>query len=121
MLTLGRFDPRFWTCKKTDDPLNGLPGEALVRKGLADLKSGQCTTAACLAAIARDRLIAAGVIAEAETHIFSEPELQLYQLLRREGGDAYSQYNSVMRELVSFEMALDRRNRTASKIESRTP
>lgn len=106
---------------KTDDRLSGLPGEALVRKGLADLKSGQCTTAACLAAIARNRLIAAGVIAEEETPTFPEPELQLYQLLRREGGDAYSRYNSLMRELVSFEMALDRRNRTASKIESRAP
>ena len=106
---------------KSDDPLTGLPGETLVRKGLADLKSGQCTTAACLAAIARNRLIAAGVIAEEGTHIFSEPELQLYQLLRREGGDAYSRYNSLMRELVSFEMALDRRNRTSSEIESRTP
>src|SRR3954463_5942996 len=100
---------------KTDDALSGLPGETLVRKGLADLKSRQCTTAACLAAIARNRLIAAGVIAEEETHNFSEPELQLYELLRREGGDAYARYDSLMRELVSFEMALDRRNRTASQ------
>jgi hypothetical protein len=106
---------------KTDDLLAGLPGETLVRKGLADLKLGQCTTAACLAAIARNRLIAAGVIAEEETPTFPEPELQLYQLLRREGGDAYSRYNSLVRELVSFEMALDRRNRIASEIESRTP
>ena len=106
---------------KTDDLLAGLPGETLVRKGLADLKSGRCTTAACLAAIARNRLIAAGVVADGELSAFSEPELQLYQLLRREGGDAYSRYNSLMRELVSFEMALDRRNRTSSEIESRTP
>ena len=42
---------------------------------------------------------------------FSEPELQLYDLLKREGGDAYSRYNALVRELVSFENALDRRNR----------
>jgi hypothetical protein len=40
-----------------------------------------------------------------------EPELQLYRLLRREEGDAYSRYNALVRELVSFEAALDRRNR----------
>ena len=106
---------------KTYDLLAGLPGETLVRNGLGDLRSGRCTIAACLAAIARNRLIAAGVIAEEEAPTFPEPELQLYQLLRREGGDAYSRYNSLLRELVSFEMALDRRNRTVSKIESRTP
>ena len=106
---------------KTNDLLSGLPGETLVRNGLADLKSGRHTTAACLAAIARNRLISAGVIAEEETPAFPEPELHLYQLLRREGGDAYSRYNSLMRELVSFEMALDRRSRTTSEIESRTP
>ena len=42
---------------------------------------------------------------------FPEPELQLYELLKREGGDAYSRYNALVRELVSFENALDRRNR----------
>ena len=106
---------------KTNDLLSGLPGETLVRNGLADLKSGRYTTGACLAAIARNRLIAAGAVADGELRTFSEPERQLYQLLRREGGDAYSRYNSLVRELVSFEFALDRRNRTASKIESRTP
>jgi hypothetical protein len=38
-----------------------------------------------------------------------EVELQLYRLLRREGGDAYSRYNALIRELVSFESALDQR------------
>jgi hypothetical protein len=100
---------------KTNDLLAGLPGETLVREGLADLKSGRCTTAACLAAIARNRLIAIGVVADGELPAFSEPERQLYRLLRRKGGDAYSRYNSLLRELVSFEMALDRRNRTATR------
>lgn len=39
----------------------------------------------------------------------SEHELQLYRLLKLEGGDAYSRYNALVRELVSFENALERR------------
>ena len=100
---------------KTDDLLAGLPGETLVRKGLADLKTGQCTIAACLTAIARIRLIASGAVADGELRPFPEPERQLYHLLRSEGGDAYSRYNSLLRELVSFEMALDRRHRIAAR------
>ena len=42
---------------------------------------------------------------------FSKPELELYDLLKLEPGDAYSRYNAMVRELVSFENALDRRNR----------
>ena len=44
---------------------------------------------------------------------FSEPELQLYDLLQQEAGDAYFRYNALLLELVSFENALDRRSRTA--------
>jgi hypothetical protein len=40
---------------------------------------------------------------------FSEVELELYDLLKREGGDAYSRFNALLRELISFENALDRR------------
>jgi hypothetical protein len=41
----------------------------------------------------------------------AEPELQLYALLGQETGDAYARYNALLRELVSFENALDRRAR----------
>jgi hypothetical protein len=103
---------------KTDDLLIGLPGEALLRKGLVDLRSGQITIASCLVAIARTRLVDSGLIADAGTPRLTEPELQLYRLLRCEGGDAYSRYNSLLRELVSFEMALDRRTRTQNKLDA---
>jgi len=43
---------------------------------------------------------------------FAEYELQLYDLLKKEGGDPYARYNALLRELVSFENALDRRKRT---------
>ena len=99
---------------KTDDLLVGLPGEKLVRQGLTDLRRARCTIAACLVAIARPRLARAGLIGGGETQSLAEPELQLYRLLRAEDGDAYSRYSSLLRELVSFETALDRRTRAAS-------
>lgn len=96
---------------KTDDLISGLPGETLVRQGLADLKSGKNTAPACLVNIARTRLSNAGLL-ERSAPSTPEPELQLYRLLRREDGDAYSRYNSLLRELISFEQALDHRIRT---------
>ena len=86
----------------------GLPGEPLVRQGLADLQSGKPTAPAWLVSIARSRLGRAGLLDPA-TPSAAEPELQLYRLLRRERGDAYSRYNALLRELISFEQALDRR------------
>jgi hypothetical protein len=93
---------------KTSDLISGLPGEPLVRQGLADLQSGKPTAPAWLVSIARARLAQAGLL-DRSTPSAAEPELQLYRLLRREGGDAYSRYNSLLRELISFEQALDRR------------
>lgn len=68
------------------DLIRGLPGGALIRQGLADLAAGRVSVPVCLVAIARPR-----------------------GLLRQEGGDAYSRYNSLLRELMSFEQALDAR------------
>ena len=96
----------------TNDLVAGLPGEFLVREGLADYHAGRCTIAACLIAIARSRLTDAGLISATEVSRLVEPERQLYRLLRQQGGDAYSRYNALLRELASFEQALDhRRNR----------
>jgi hypothetical protein len=96
---------------RTNALIAGLPGEALVRAGLADCHSGRRTVAACLIGIARSRLIRAGLISAELVAGLREPELQLYRLLRQQGGDAYSRYNSLLRELVSFESALDLRCR----------
>jgi hypothetical protein len=92
-----------------EDLMSGLPGEKLVRQGLADVESGRRTIAACLVRMARPRLSRAGLMARGHRGEVSEPELELYDLLKREGGDAYSRYNALVRELVSFENALDRR------------
>jgi hypothetical protein len=99
---------------KTDDLISGLPGENLVRQGLADFQSGLCTVPACLVRIARPRLSRAGLMPESVSGQSSDSELQLYDLLLREGGDAYSRYNALLRELVSFENALDWRKQKAT-------
>jgi hypothetical protein len=96
---------------KADELIEGLPGEALMREGLADFRSGRWTIGSYLVAIALPRLSRAGLI----NHTMPlpiEPELQLYRLLRQQGGDAYSRYNSLLRELVSFEFALDHRTKS---------
>jgi hypothetical protein len=101
---------------KTDDLISGLPGEQLVREGLADFQAGLHTIPSCLVRVARPRLSRVGLMPPSVPGQFSEPELQLYDLLKREGGDAYSRYNSLLRELVSFENALDRRKRHFAKL-----
>lgn len=98
----------------SDELIRGLPGEALVRSGLADLMSGRHTIHASLVAIARPRLAAAGLLAST-TATNDEPERELYRQLQAEGGDAYSRYGALLRELVSFEFALDRRLRGTKK------
>lgn len=55
----------------------------MIREGLADLQSGRQTIAACLVRIAGPRARRAGFLSE--------------------------EYNALLRELVSFEQALDRR------------
>ncbi len=88
--------------------LNGtLPGQELVWQGLVDLREGKQTIASCLVQVARTRLARAGLMQSSVSKTAIEAELQLYELLRAEGGDAYSRYNSLLGELVSFENALD--------------
>ena len=92
-----------------NDLLTGLPGERLVREGLADAHAGRCTIPACLVAIGRPRLQRAGLLRGDTAALQAHAELELYRLLRQSGGDAYSRYNALLQELVSFEQALDRR------------
>jgi hypothetical protein len=98
---------------KTDDIMSGLPGEQLVRQGLGDYQAGLCTIPSCLVRIARPRLSRVGLMPQKADGEGTDAELELYALLLKEGGDAYSRYNALLRELVSFENALDRRSRTA--------
>ncbi|MGH7950737.1 MAG: hypothetical protein ACREFE_02285 [Limisphaerales bacterium] len=106
---------------KTDDLIAGLPGESLVRQGLADVRSGRRTAPAYLVSIARTRLRRAGLFRDDDALASQEPELQLYRLLRGEGDDAYSRYNALLRELISFEQALDHRMNAFTRIKKAAP
>ena len=96
----------------------GLPGAELICDGLADLRAGRCTIPACLAAIGLPRLRRSGLAEDIPDPAPPDPELQLYRLLGESGGDAYSRYNSLLRQLISFEQALDRRQRKGRSDES---
>lgn len=92
---------------KTSNRLADFPGGALVEQGLSDLERGLRTIPACLVEIARSRFVRAGLLPASTTPEPIEAELELYRLLRVEGGDAYSRYNALVRELVSFAQTSD--------------
>ena len=92
---------------KPDEVLSGLPGEDLIREGLADVRRGTRTIAGLLVAIALPRLRRAGIQGAVTVDLEADSELQIYRLLRLSPGDAYSRYNALMRRLVAFEQALD--------------
>ena len=96
------------------DLLTGLPGESLVRTGLAEHAARSASAAAYLVDIARLRLVRSGLLPATDQPLTAEPERALYRLLLAQGGDAYSRYNALLRELASFESALDHRLRAHS-------
>ena len=88
------------------DQIKNLPGAHHIIDGLRDLAANRHTIASCLVRIARHRLARTGLI-EKDDHKDNDAELDLYAMLAQEGNKAYSRYNSLIRELVSFEHALD--------------
>ena len=77
-----------------------LPGEDLVRRGIADLESGTESVEALLVSIGAPRLKALGF---AVPPSFPAPEHRLYALLAAEDSNsAHSRYNALVRRLVSF-------------------
>lgn len=109
---------------KIEDPIDliaGLPGESLIREEIAEVRAGRRTAAACLISIARPRFSRAGLLLGIERKLLPEAELSLYRLLRALGGEACSKYNALLRELVSFENALDWRMQKNSTSHGRIP
>lgn len=87
-----------------------LPGADLVAAGIEALTRGEFTVEALLVAVGAQRLRAAGLDLPCAEGWPEEPELALYAALGAEhGGDAHSRYNALLRRLVSFERALERR------------
>lgn len=86
----------------------GLPGADLIEKGIADLADGNETVEALLVRVGGPRLSGLGIDVPADPVTAEYPEHRLYRLLAWEHGDgAHSQYNALIRRLVSFERAAD--------------
>ena len=87
----------------------GLPGAKRILQGLSDFHAGRHSIPACLVRMARPRLIRAQIM-DASMPGDDGAELELYQLIASaEGPRAFSRYNALVRELVSFEHSLDHR------------
>lgn len=88
-----------------------LPGSDLITRGIQDSNAGRITPFLCLLAIGRSRLARAGLdMSSPSITLLANPEDQLYRLLCQEEGDPYSRYNSMIRQLISFEQSLERQN-----------
>jgi hypothetical protein len=90
------------------DLISDLPGTALVQQGLKDYHENRHTMHSCLVRMARPRLAKAGFMQASQQHDINA-ELDLYHLLSHEGNQAHSRYNALVREIISFEHALDHR------------
>jgi hypothetical protein len=88
----------------SSEEISQLPGGERMLRGLEDWRGGRTTIDSCLVAIAFGKFRNAGLVSGEAP--FPEAELVLYDLLRKEGGNAYGRYNSLIRELVSFGRAL---------------
>ncbi len=87
-----------------------LPGWEIVGVGLHDAAEGVESVESLLVEIAGPRLRAHGLLAAPFPTATLDAEIRLYRLLARtHGDDAHGRYNSLLRRLVSFERALDRR------------
>jgi len=80
-----------------------IPGEDLIRQGLADLAAGIETEAALLVSVGAPRLRRLGFDVSGA---FMNAEHRLYAFMARSGTDAaHGRYNALLRRLVSFERA----------------
>ena len=86
--------------------LAGLPGNELIREGLADLSAGRTSTSSLLVLIGADRLRRVGLSIPHEP--IDDPEHRLYALLAVEDSDsAHARHHALLRQLVSFHPAPD--------------
>lgn len=87
------------------DVSDALPGADLIREGLQDLAAGVETIPSLLVLVGGPRLRELGFDVPVDTPWF--PEDRLYERLAAIHGDAaHSQYNALIRKLVSFERAV---------------
>ncbi len=91
-------------------PFGDLPGADLVSEGLADLACRKESVAALLVQVGSPRLRRCRVPVPVSDADALDADRRLYRLLGREHGNAaHSRYNALIRQLVSFERALEHR------------
>lgn len=90
--------------------LSDLPGAELICRGLDDLAAGRESPESELVQIGSTRLGRSGLkVAVSDAHALNA-DYRLYELLGLEHGqEAHSRYNALIRQLVSFERALEQR------------
>lgn len=90
--------------------LTGLPGEELIRQGLKDIKVGTESIPALLVAVGHPRLRQFGPFRDVTNRLWDDPEVRLYRLVAEQHPhEAHSQYNALIRRLISFERAYEHR------------
>jgi len=96
---------------------DGLPGADAIRVGLEDFATGRESIESLLIQIGAPRLNWLGIVLPAQPDL--DADRRLYYLLSAQHGNAaHSQFNSLIRQLVSFERALEgRRGREAAQHE----
>ena len=95
--------------RTTTVPLN-LPGADLVSAGIEALRRGEATIEALLVMTGTRRMRAAGLDVPRGLPLAQFPEHALYKAIAADHpDDAHSRYNALIRRLVSFEHALERR------------
>jgi hypothetical protein len=85
-----------------------LPGEELVKEGLADLSQARETDYSLLLLIAGPRLRALGLDIPPRTATIPFEHQLFARLNERLGDAAHSYYNSLIRRIVSYAHALER-------------
>ena len=92
---------------QTND-FDGLPGASVIRAGLEDLAAGRESEESLLIQIGAPRLSWLGVVLPGKAEL--DADRRLYRLLAAQhGNEALARFNSLIRLLVSFERALERR------------
>ncbi|MBI4055653.1 MAG: hypothetical protein HY402_05935 [Elusimicrobia bacterium] len=81
-----------------------LPAGDWIAQGLKDLVQGLKTVPSLLVSIGAPKLKRKGI---SVAHTISQPELELYALLKKQNPDAaHSRYNALLGRLVSFEHSI---------------
>lgn len=99
------------------DALSGLPGESLIRSGLVDLAAGRESAESLMVLIGSPKLTECGVALPDSEADALNADYRLYAMMEAlHDNDAHSQYNALIRQLVSFERALEHRVSRAERL-----